>query len=486
MRIKIFIAVIFLALLVVSPAIADTALVSTNWSGYSTATDGLSPATKWQIEFNITRLIIPSAFQLDTYFNYVGLYSDFPPTAYTVIDYWQEAAHRNKIATVTYALTKTMDVAAAHPTWGNAAKGTLHADITELNESWYYNLTSDYSTDPTTRTIRYDNISEGVHGNGLYIPHSVNTEINRTKVMQDIGFLFTTNHGTIFNYWQSMTDDRTFTVWASGGNVTPPGVTCANFTAQVRNAYTFNKIAPSVFYLWDVTDGTSQKLSLPTGSGSIGIDATQVGHSFVWNGTATGFEPSVAYGRILDATQCGGNLVTALSPIYSGVNATLLFIAYDGFTYDETGNTIGIPGAQVELTDGQTQTTNSAGAATFSVLQNGSYGYTVTKEGYDGYESSITLYMDTNQTIYVPLYQSTAPTPVPTETPTCSSGDLPCNLNEIFRFIIDNLRVLIYLAYCIMLLTLIWMFIYAASGRIPGYKNQGGRGGGSIFGSRRR
>ncbi len=279
-------------------------------------------------------------------------------------------------------------------------------------------------------------------------------------------------------------------IWNSTGSNMVPG---CNITAITQNTANGNAVSGSTFNIYDITKGTSESFYLPYGAGSVSIP--YMNDNYASNATKSGYTgyPAFPLGAGWQipgsSTTCEGTTLYAqlTGPPQSATNGTLTFFVHDTSDYP-----LAIPGASVILNTGQVATTNLAGTSVFNLLiLNETYNYSVTKPAYFPVDGDVTI-STSGVYVEVELTQGIQPTATVTVTPTttatamrtCAYGDLNCAFDESMKFIGSGVQFIIGIGYYIMVLTLLWMFIYAATGEIPGYKrNKGGGRGGSIFGN---
>jgi hypothetical protein len=372
-------------------------------------------------------------------------------------------------------------------------KGTLTLGFSNLSMLNLWNLTEDYGTTCSNKTILWQTF-------GLYpyqiIPATYGT-INETY--KDY---LKSNHGfMIFAYDDSApfmelgtSSSHVISSYAEGGNIynVTTGNPC-NLTAITQNTANGNAVSGSTFHIYDITKGTSESFYLPYGAGSVSIP--YMNDYYASNATKSGYTgyPAFPLGTGWQipgsSTTCAGTTLYAqlTGPPQSATNGTLTFFVHDNSDYP-----LAIPGASVILNTGQVATTNLAGTAVFNLLiLNKTYNYSVTKPAYFPVDGDVII-STSGVYVEVELTQGIQPTATVTVTPTttatamrtCSYGDLNCAFDESMKFIGSGVQFLIQIGYYIMVLTLLWMFIYAATGEIPGYKrNKGGGRGGSLFGN---
>jgi len=271
----------------------------------------------------------------------------------------------------------------------------------------------------------------------------------------------------------------------------PPVTTSCNLTAIAQNTANGNAVAGSTFHIYDITKGTSEDFYLPFGVGLVSIPYMY--DYYFYNATAQGYTGYMSWPGVDQKAQipyppntCAGITLSALltGPPQSVTNGTLDFWIHDTSTFP-----LAIVGAIVTVSNtslnfGQTITTNNAGAAQFNLLiLNQSYEYMISKTGYYSVESNVTM----NQAsvyISVPLTQGIQPTatitPGPTTTQICPVGDIACKIGNSLQVIGNLIDWIVNIVSVTMMLTLIFMFIFVASGGLLakwGWRRGGGGGG---------
>jgi hypothetical protein len=256
----------------------------------------------------------------------------------------------------------------------------------------------------------------------------------------------------------------------------PGAVSACNFTAAVQNIEDGNVVTGATIKIWDITLDTWQSFVLPYGIGSVSLP--YLGDVYAFNATKTGYtgyDADPPGGFVID--ECPNRVIYAyLSGPPSVVgNATVHFFVTNP-------DALAIDGAQVCLKEnGMCQATNMAGTASFPLLIIGSgYNYTVTKENYYGVGGNFTGTAEP-QIINVILTQGVQPTATTTPAPTimqeCPFGDTTCVIEQTTAYLVSIMQFVVQISGWILIMTLIWMFVYVSSGRIPGYKGGMNRGG---------
>ena len=411
---------LILALAFVGPASA-TLYISQNYTGNEptnpAVTGGAAGVSGFGFLYNTSgKNITPTRFQLNPRFHYVGAYSG--TTKEAEVAYYEDAAKTHEIARIEYTLVPTSDLG------GGVAASTLEGTFTLWEESYFsVPIPGDFTS--TYHTVIFDNISDGINGNGISLPFGVaDTEINGTIVRDEIGLVFVTSlpahHYTVKN------EDRRFYLWA--GAPTPPGVETCEIPVEVRDFRTGALIGGSTFTIEDHDSIWNVTKSLPYGSGKVDFPVDSFDHTVETTGSAPGYT-SDGWIYPPDSITCDSTLIVQLFVTQvSGANCTMTYGVYDYKPDDVYNGTMeAIPGATVKLLNGERYTgiTGSAGTVPFTVNSTFLYNYSVSAPGYNPFLSDATCdgWADHFETVFLTVGTIPTATTTTPATPHDTTGE---------------------------------------------------------------